>query len=277
MNCIPEKVDEVLNAYFNMLEAKLPNFLEAYYIYGSISLGAFDYGFSDIDFIAVVNRRIDEEDLKSLKEIHKAIKKMFSKTDLMGLYVNPRDLQLHNRNEKSCPCFIDGAFKGLQKFEHNSIDAYQLKKYGITIKGQGIEFLNYSVDWDILITNMRANLNTYWVNWKNSCEKLPSVKHFGSFVSLRMLEWGVLGVTRLYYTFKEREITSKLGAGEYALKTVPHRWHRIIKEAMRLRKNHKNSYYKSIFKRRRDALDYMDYIIQSCNDFFEEEALCTIH
>jgi hypothetical protein len=271
MSVIPDKVNIILKEYFNLLEAKLPNLIEAYYIYGSVSLGAFDYGFSDIDFVAVIKRKINDTELILLKEIHKDIKKKFPKTDLMGFYVTGNDLNSQHLNEKSCPCFIDGEFKGLNKFEINSIDAYQLKKYGIAIKGPVAECLDYTVDWNILIHNMRENMNTYWLNWMKSCEKFPSIRYAGSFVSLRMIEWGVLGVTRLYYTFKEKDITSKVGAGEYALKTVPQRWHKILNESMRLRKNNKKSYYKSIFERRKDALDYIKFIIQESNNLFDKK------
>lgn len=268
MNVIPDKVDGILKEYFDLLEVKLPDILEAYYIYGSISLGAFNYRFSDIDFIAVVKRKINDTDIAFLKEVHKNIKKRYPKTDLMGLYVTKDDFKLHHINEKSCPCFIDGIFKGLDRFEKNSIDAYQLKKYGITIKGPTVESLDYTTDWDILIYNMRENINTYWLNWMMSLERFPSIKYLRSFVSLEMIEWGVLGVSRLYYTFKERDITSKVGAGEYALKTVPKRWHKIINESMRLRQNNKKSYYKSIFERRKDTLSYIKFIIQESNSLF---------
>lgn len=269
MSSIPEEAKEILKEHLDLLESKLPNLLEAYYIYGSISLGAFNYGMSDIDFIVVMKRKITEIDINILKEIHREIKKKFSKTDLMGLYVMKNDLRAQHENQKTCPCFIDGIYKGLEKFDKDSIDAYQLKRYGITIKGESIDNFDYIVNWSTLIYNMRDNLNTYWSNWKNDCKKFPSVKYVGLFVNLGMIEWGVLGVSRIYYTFKEGDITSKVGAGEYALRTAPQRWHKIIDEAMRLRKGNKKSYYKSIFQRRKDALDYIEFIIQESNNFFD--------
>jgi hypothetical protein len=271
MQNIPEKVKTLLDEYFDLLESKLPDLLEAYYIYGSVSLGAFDYGFSDIDFIAVTRKKITESEINTLKEVHRSVKKKFPKTDLMGLYLTEKDLQQRHENGESCPCFIDGVFKGLEKFEKNSIDAYQLKKYGITLKGQEIGLYDYTVDWDILINNMRKNLNTYWLNWMKGCEKFPSIRFIGSFISLGTIEWGVLGVSRLYYTFREKDMTSKVGAGEYAIKAVPQRWHKIIKESMRLRKNINNSYYKSIFERRKDALNYIAFIIQESNKLFNDK------
>jgi hypothetical protein len=272
VSSIPEKANEVLKEHLDMLESKLPNLLESYYIYGSIALNAFNYGLSDIDFIAVIKRKATETDITVLKEIHIDIKKKFPKTDLMGLYLIKSDFQSQHEDKKTCLSFIDGVYKGLEKFDKNSIDAYQLKKYGITIKGQSIDEFDYTVNWDTLIYNMRDNLNTYWLSWENDCKKFPSRKYIGLYINLAMIEWVILGVSRLYYTFKERDITSKLGAGEYALQTVPKKWHKIVNEAMRLRTGNKKSYYKSIFERRNDALGYIDFIIQESNDLCKNAA-----
>jgi hypothetical protein len=265
MDNIPKEVKELLDEYFKLLDSKLPNFLDGYYIYGSVSLGAFNYGFSDVDFIAVVQKKLTEEGITILKEIHRNLHKRLPKTDLMGMYVTRSELEAEKGNEKLSPCFIDGKLRDFEKFDKDSIDAYQLKRYGITIRGKDVENYGYTVDWNVLIKNMKNNLNTYWFNWKCRCDKFPSVKYIGLFFSLKMIEWGVLGVTRLFYTFKEKDMTSKLGAGEYALQTVPEKWHKIINEAMRLRKNNTKSYYKSIFERRNDALAYMDYVIEESN------------
>ncbi|MEQ2527667.1 aminoglycoside adenylyltransferase domain-containing protein [Bacillaceae bacterium CLA-AA-H227] len=129
--------------------------------------------------------------------------------------------------------------------------------------------MKYTVDFDILINKMRNNLKTYWLNWVNACRRFPSIGYIALFVSPKAIEWGILGISRLYYTFNGRDITSKVGASEYALQTVPQKWHKIIKESMRLRKDNKNSFYNSIFERRNDALGYMDYIIQEINGLFE--------
>lgn len=256
---IPKKVHEVLDTYFDLVESKLPALLEAYYLYGSVSLGAFKEGVSDIDFIAFTKREVNEAEGNILKEIHRDMKRKYPNVSLDGMYVSSL-----NKNENSSMYFNDGNFQGFKKFDRNSIDAYQLKKYGITIKGQR-ECVDYTVNWDVLIDNLKQNLNTYWLDWVNDCKRFPTIKYIGLFVNLDMIEWGVLGVSRLYYTFKEKDITSKEGAGEYALRSVPQKWHNIINESMRLRKGIKKSYYKSVFKRRKDALEYMSFIIQESN------------
>lgn len=81
--------------------------------------------------------------------------------------------------------------------------------YGITIKGSNIKDSCYTVEWDIFINNMRENLKTYWLNWWSNCKRFPSIDNLGLLFSLSMVEWGVLSVSSLYYTFKEKDITFK--------------------------------------------------------------------
>lgn len=265
---IPKEIQRVIHTHIDTIEAKLPNILEAYYLYGSISLDAFNNELSDIDFIAVTNRNLTEFELTTLKEIHRELHRKHKNVILDGFYLTSEDM--HSLNCESIPClrFNEGKFFGHTKFSKNSIDAFQLKKYGIPIKGPKIEDASFPVDWDILIMNMMKNLNTYWLGWWSGSKRFPSIKYIALLFSLNAVEWGVLGVSRLYYTFNENDMISKAGAGEYALKNVPQKWHKIIYESMRLRNGNKKSLYTSIFERRKDALDYIEFMIHRCNNLF---------
>ncbi len=93
---------------------------------------------------------------------------------------------------------------------------------------------------------------------------LPSV--FGAW-SLRpdFIEWGVLGVTRLQYTIATGEITSKTGAGAYALEAFPERWHKVVHEAVDIRANPERTrslYGRNTLRRRRDARAYIAMVIE---------------
>jgi hypothetical protein len=204
-------------------------------------------------------------DLEILKKIHNVMQRKFRKSILDGMYILKEDIETLDRGNITCIRFNEGVFKGFKSFDTNSIDAFELKKYGITVKGHEIENFEYTVDFDILINKMKYNINTYWKNWINGCLRFPTIRYISLYVSLKSIEWGVLGVSRLYYTFMEKDIVSKMGAGEYVLKNVPQRYHKILNEAMRLRKNYKKTYYKSIFQRRKDVIEYINYIIQESN------------
>lgn len=268
MKHLPDYANEVIGEHLNVIDSVLPGFLEAYYIYGSVSLGEFNRGISDIDFIAIITRKATEADLDMLKKIHRIMKRKFKKAILDGMYLLKYDFETLIKGEITCLRFNEGVFKGYEIFDTNSVDAYELKQYGVAVRGRDINEIVYIVDFDILVNRMKENLNTYWFQWVNSYKRFPSFRYISLLISLKTIEWSVLGVSRLYYTFKERDIISKVGAGEYVLDSVPERWHKVIKEAMRLRKNNKKSFYNSTFIRRSDALNYMEYIIQECNKLF---------
>lgn len=272
MKNIPEKVKGITGEHIRLIESGLPDFLESYFIYGSVSLGAYDEGFSDIDFIAVLKRKASGADIDALKKIHHEMQGRFHKTILDGWYLSKDDMEsLQDKSTVECLRFNDGVFKGFKTFDRNSIDAFEWKRYGIKVMGQEAGEPKFPVDLSILISSMGDNLNTYWLHWYKSCRKFPSLHFICLFFAAKAIEWGVLGVTRLYYTFREKDIISKIGAGEYALKTVPSKYHKIIEESMRRRKDSKKTCYHSILTRRNDALGYMEYIIKECNVLMEKQ------
>lgn len=136
MSNVPAKTQLVLDEYFQQLEQKFPILIESFYLYGSISLGAFKDGFSDIDFIAIIKRRLTESELKLLKEIHKSIQSKFPETILDGFYIIKEDFVNLNKGKVSSIRFNDGKFHGFTAFDKNTIDAFQLQKYGVLIKGE---------------------------------------------------------------------------------------------------------------------------------------------
>ncbi|KZE69181.1 hypothetical protein AWM68_02625 [Fictibacillus phosphorivorans] len=264
-NHLSKEVQNVIDVYLKKIEERLPNVLESFYLFGSVSLDAYQEGISDIDFYTVVKRPLTENDVDVLKEVHLGMKKQFRKPSLDGMYVTREDLEGRNEEVSTCPYFNDGKLQMFKSFHRNWIDAYQLRTYGIVIKGLPIETYHVPVDWDLLKTNLVENINGYWLNWVKNCERVTSLSFFGLYMSPSMIEWGVLGVTRLYYSIREEDITSKVGAGEYALLTVPEEYHRILKEALRIRNGSKFSRYGSVFKRRDDTLKFMKYVMTECN------------
>ncbi|SFC95086.1 Nucleotidyltransferase domain-containing protein [Bacillus sp. OV322] len=129
-----DSVNNVLDLYFDNLEKEMPDNLEAFYLYGSSSLGAYQEGSSDIDFIAVIKKKAAAEDIQILKRVHQLMHKN-SKIPLDGWYVIQGDLGCRDKKEIPALRFNEGKFYGENLFDKNSIDAYQLKKYGITVKG----------------------------------------------------------------------------------------------------------------------------------------------
>ncbi|MFC7370592.1 aminoglycoside adenylyltransferase domain-containing protein [Fictibacillus iocasae] len=262
---LPAKVHEVLRTYFHAMNSELPDLLSSFYVIGSLSLGAFIEGRSDIDFVAVTKRPLSEPEILQLQRIHRMLKKQCKSAGLDGKYTVEEHLFGFGETAYLSPYFNDGRLIGFELFDRGSIDAYRLKKYGLVIIGRPIESYQLPENWTYLKEKTLDNVNTYWTAWKERCSIKTSLEFPASLLSKSFIEWGVLGVTRLYFTLNEEDIISKAGAGEYALHHVPVKHHRILKEALRIRNGSQVAYYKSVFARRKEMLEYMTFVINECN------------
>jgi hypothetical protein len=252
---IPEPVQPLLNAYLRHMEARLPGLLAGFYLHGSLALGAFNLHSSDIDFITVVTRRCTPEDVERLRQIHQEVATQYPRWGMSGSYLLWEDLGQFEETIPPGPCYHDGILKEKGHNDISSVTWWVLKNRGIALVGPAPHSLPFTVDWEKLLTDMHHNLNTYWKNFTRKPKRMAwLVTDFG-------IEWTVLGVLRQYYTFRENDITSKAGAGEYALLHLPPRWHRLIREALRIRQQSGTSAYRSRLFRAFQAWRFLHYVI----------------
>jgi hypothetical protein len=249
-----------LTEYLDTIQAKLPGLMIGCYLHGSLALGAFNEHFSDIDFITVMSRRCTESDIQRLADVHRMIAAKYPRWQLQGSYLQPDDLGKTEAAIEPAPYYSDGVLHPAGHHDLNEVTWWLLKNRGITLFGA--ENLNYTVDWSVLIEKMRENLNTYWVRF------IQSPTRIAWLFSDDGIQWAVLGVLRQFYTFNEGDITSKVGAGEYGLVQLPHRWHRLIQEALNIRNRTGERLYPSRLLRAVDAFLFLRYLIRLCNKNF---------
>jgi len=261
---IPESLQPILENYIALVDQHLPDLVEAVYLEGSIALGEFNERFSDIDFVAMLNRQVNLKELEHLRQIHKRIEKDYPRWKLSGSYLQWDDLGHNQEKAGRLPHYHDGVLRTNGRFESDSVTSWILKNYGIALVGPTSQGLSFSVDWDRLSAKMRDNLNSYWVRWTKRPDRiLVMLSDWG-------IQWCILGVLRQYYSFRESRITTKVRAGEYGLKCVPTRWHRLIREAIRIRESKENSAYRFRTARTVDAIRFLNYIMQTCNAGFKD-------
>ncbi|MDZ5444441.1 DUF4111 domain-containing protein [Micromonospora sp. 4G57] len=109
-------------------------------------------------------------------------------------------------------------------------------------------------DWPALAESTRRNLMEYWAPW--------SRRHARGFAGLTPSAacWGALGVSRLRHTLAAGRVTSKTDAATYALDTYSPRWHRIIREALRIRVGG-TRFYRNPWRRRADLNGFMTEVL----------------
>lgn len=256
---IPALIEPVVNNYLKMVEDRLPDFVTGFYLQGSLALGAFNPELSDIDFIALVSRSWNEQDIVRLRELHNVLQAIYQRWPLEGIYVRMEDLAQGGNAAIPHLIQLKGKLKPGTHLELNHVDWWLLKQRGIRLKGPEIEALELKVEWDLLLAGMKHNLNTYWMAYTRRPDRIAWLfTEYG-------VAWAVLGVLRQYYSFKENDITSKSGAGEYALTQLPPEWHRLIREALNLRQQDTKSFYRTRTGRAVEAFRFMKYIIRECN------------
>jgi hypothetical protein len=256
---IPEPVQPVLHEYLLLMEKKLPGLLAGFYLHGSLALGAFNLHSSDIDFIAVVSRRSTAADVEELRGLHAELARKHPRWPLQGSYLLGEDLGQFDGAMSPGPHLTDGVLTADGCRDGDSVTWWLLKHRGIALMGPEPQALTFTVDWEHLIARMHQNLNTYWKHFTCRPARMAwLLTDFG-------IQWAVLGVLRLYYTFQEQDITSKTGAGEYGLAHLPERWHRIIREAIHIREHTGASTYRSHLLRAVDAWAFLNTVIRLGN------------
>jgi hypothetical protein len=256
---IPEPVHLLLHEYLTLMEQALPGFVAGFYIHGSVALGAFEPGFSDIDFITVASRRCTPEDIAHLTKIHRALEDKYPGCLLSGSYLQWSDLGQFEETIEPAPYYHDGVLHASGYNDVNAVTWWLLKHRGLAMAGPDPKALDFTVDWPQLIVKMRRNLNTYWVMFTRDPARI--VWLFSNYG----IQWTVLGVLRQFYTFREQTIVSKGEAGAYALDHLPARWHRLVQEALHIRKHRVGSLYRFRITRAIEAHRFLRYIIDLCN------------
>ena len=270
---IPEPIRPTLQDYISLVNQQIPGLMKGFYLEGSIALGGFNEHFSDIDFVALLNRPLTHTEFATLRKIHKVIGKCYPRWKMSGSYLQSDDLGGCNNLVLANICY-EGRLRLEGHFDWNWVAGWILKNHGIAIIGPEPQALPVTIDWDRLIERMRVNLNSYWAGWT----RRPDA--FGKMLFDLGLQWAVLGVLRQFYSFRENAITTKTKAGEYALTCVPSRWHRLIQEAIDIRAGRRSSAcrfrivrtkasaYQLRVVRTMEAVRFIKFIIQTCNACF---------
>lgn len=268
---IPIQVQNILSEYISLFHEHIPNALEGLYLHGSIALNAYINGSSDIDFIAIVNVHLTEEEVKILSNIHRDLKSKYKKTGMDGCYLLWEDIGKKQTEIKKCLYVNEGKI-GWSNHVINPITWWILRDKGISIIGPKITSFNFDVDESVLADYVLNNMNTYWQNRMNTIARFKRIMLLlpNKLVD-QEVQWSITGMLRQYYTLKEHEIISKVDASKNAMNYMPERWHNIINEALSIREGLDIRYCNSKKQRINDTIQCMNYILNYCNNSYRNK------
>lgn len=254
-------VRSVVDAYLALVDVEAPGLVQGLYLTGSMALSDFRPGASDVDFVAVTARACDAAAVAALARVHARLAVRFRRPFFDGPYVTWDQLAHDPLDAAPGPHAHEHRLEAQAINERHPVTWHTLAHHGIAVRGPQRQELNIWTDGAALTAWTRDNLERYWRPWRRRGARVLS-KHGLTCLGSWGPAWGVLGVSRLHYTLATGAITSKEGAGLYALDAFAPRWRRIIMECLHIRRGvHGRSLFGSPLARRRAALTFMDMAI----------------
>lgn len=253
---LPGEVSATMSAYARLVDEKLPGRICGLYLIGSVALGDYQPGRSDIDFVAVSDTALQLPELKTLRQVHDELRRTMRGPQLDGVYLTWPALAAAPVG-LSVPYCLRDRFETEGDFAVNPVTWCILHRHPLPLRGPGNPIVHH--DEDMLREWCRESLRSYWGVWVRSARGYGMHRLYS--LSRDLTVWGILGVVRPHATIKTGAMISKTAAGAYALEVFPSRWSAIIREALAGRCESGRSSYRNIFERRRDTLEFMEHVI----------------
>lgn len=255
---LPSEVTQLVCEYLDLLDRERARFVQRVYLVGSVALGDYQEGRSDIDFVALAAAPLSGPQLESLARIHTTMAAA-SGPPFDGFYIEQSELSRRPTLVMRVPFSLDGLFHTEDACsEVNPVTWHCLAQHGIAVRGSPPETLAIATDPALLHAFQVSNLRTYWEPWIEDGSKALAHKAPDEMVDAAVLAWGVLGSLRIACTLMTGRIVSKSAAGRWALTRYAPDWHSVIRDALAARLGEVGRLPVSQCRR---ALDFMGYVV----------------
>ncbi|HEU4812015.1 MAG TPA: aminoglycoside adenylyltransferase domain-containing protein [Nocardioides sp.] len=231
------------------------------YLRGGIGFGEWVPGQSDVDFVATLAQRPSDAEVAALERAHAAVGAAHPDLHFDGPHVLASDLAVDPRGCPDVPCVLGRLFEAETAVHDATIAWHELALNGLTVTGPPLETLGVWTSPEALEEFTRNNLDTYW---RANAEALQAMPSEGA--RLDACSWCVLGVARLHHLLVTGEMTTKSAAGRWGLSHYPGRFHRVLREALRIRGDIQDvggdEYPEDAAARGQDTADFTAYVVR---------------
>lgn len=229
---VPSRVQQLVVAHLEQVDQAAPGLIEMLYLTGSVALGDYRPGVSDVDFLAVTSRTLDAGDLAAVAAAHEA---MPAPSRYDGIYLERGALATTPDDCPVVPHIVNGVFRTEQRCgELNPVLWLMLTRYGITMRGLSTPDLDVRVDPHRLRRWNLDNLRSYWQPLAERIRQEVAGRAATEIADSDSVMWAVLGPPRLHYTLATGDVMSKTGGGRYAAQQFP-AWGKLAAQAVACR------------------------------------------
>lgn len=205
--------------YLAAVDHALPGLVDALYLTGSVALGGYQPGLSDVDTLIVTSRTLTTADLATLAAVHAG---MPDAPHLDGVYLDQAQLAAQPDDRPVVPFVVNGEFRTDRRCgELNPVLWLTLRRYGLSVRGPAIADLRLRDDPNALRRWNLDNLREYWQPLAAEVRNELSGRADDTPVDPEGVAWMVLGPPRLHHTLAHTDIITKPAAGAYLADTFP--------------------------------------------------------
>ncbi|HSE10551.1 MAG TPA: aminoglycoside adenylyltransferase domain-containing protein [Nocardioidaceae bacterium] len=259
MRYVPGPVQQVTGLFLALVDEARPGLVEGLYLHGSLGFGEWYDGRSDIDYVAVLGERPDTATVNCLREIHDEVATTFQRPPFDGFHLTWEDLMRPPSHCPDLPCTQAGLFHEAERLDVHPVTWHELARHGVTVRGPELSDVEIWTDAAELRRYTRDNLATYWRGQADALAQFPAEAGKPDIVA-----WCVLGVSRLHHLLATGELTSKTGAGRYAVEAFGERWRLLVTEALAVRLSGETSgaYDEDAEARAKDCIAFTDMVVR---------------
>lgn len=256
-SCLPPDALAVAERYLSALDEALPGRFTAFIVTGSMALGDYRAGSSDLDFLAVSDSPLDAGELSRLAGAHRAPWIRRSRPVPDGCFATREQLAGDPRG-LVVPRVREGVFVRQDGYAANPVAWCIAARHPLRLRGA--RDLGIRDDDAVLRAWCRSNLAGYWSAWVRAARnRLPD-----SLYALRgeAVFWGVTGVSRIHSTIATGSIVSKRASIELARQAFGRDWGDILDETAAFGENGRGPLSGCPARRRERLLAYMERVIR---------------
>ena len=244
---LPSPVADAVGRYLALTDRLLPGRVVGLHVVGSVALDAYREARSDIDVVAVLDRRLDARELRRLKTtivaagLRSGLPHLLrGRVSLPGVvnasFVVADDLTKPVTEIEPVASHAGHSISLGKAFDVNPVVWKTFAERGITVRGDDASTLGLDPEPDRLVPWNRANLEGYWKTWAEAAIGGRSANGRGgfrlAFTPRWLAAWGVMGPARLHHTIATGEVISKEAAAVYARDVVGTEFHPLIDDAL---------------------------------------------
>ena len=246
---IPGDLSDLLHAVAADFPAILAGNLVGIYLWGSLTYNAFNEACSDVDFVVVTRHRVNDDEFSKLDDWFKAKKEENRWVERIDMRV-VIDGEFLDKTSQCC-----GFYHYLERLVRHESDGnpiiwLNIGQCGITL-------------WGVDAKRIAPPVSNQCLNDALMLELAYLRKDLASNVGDRSPKafvhnaYAILTACRILYSAHHRSLVSKQQACDWALETIPRRWHAVVQQASENRLKNGGSTTQQLEE---DAKGFVEYV-----------------